>query len=76
MKIKFAKKNFLVVLGDMYSCGVKAEVSDVGLACKESITLFLFMGIVFIVLRLETTINYIIQCGKPLAFHKKKFYLQ
>jgi hypothetical protein len=25
------------------------------------------------VLRLETNRNYIIQCGKPFAFHKKKF---
>lgn len=57
-------------------CSVKDEVSDVGLAGKESIVLFLFMWIVFIVLRLETNRNYIIQCGKPLAFHKKKFYLQ
>lgn len=31
---------------------------------------------VFIVSRLETNRNYIIQCGKPLAFHRKKFYLQ
>lgn len=64
-----------MVLDNMYYRSVKVEVSDVGLACKESIMLFLFMWIVFIVLRLETNINYIIQCGKPLAFHKKKFYL-
>lgn len=77
MKIKkFAKKNLLVALDNMYYHGVKAEMSDVGLACKESTMLFLFMWIVFIVLRSETNINYIIQCGKPLAFHKKKFYLQ
>lgn len=54
-------------------CDVKDEMSDVGLPCKESIRLFLFMRIVFIVLRLETNRNYIMQCGKPLAFHKKNF---
>lgn len=56
-------------------CSVKDEVSVIGLACKESIMLSLFMWIVFIVLRLETNRNYIIQCGKPLAF-QKIFYLQ
>lgn len=76
MKIKSAKKNSLVVLDGLCYLQCKRCSRDVGLACKESVMLFFFMRVVFVVLRLETNRNYIRQCGNPLTFHKKKLYLQ